>query len=150
MVLVRTAGAYVKLYFGEVIYLVHPTTLAYCLLCPSIKTVANKLSYVVKNTFSCTAGARRVQSEFLLSDVHMGAETVPMRYHTPALEGSETDKYNSHNRPFLQDFDKLYDRSIAYLIFEINFNTRCYYLKIYLEDFLKSWPFLLASQYNNS
>ena len=51
-----------------------------------------------------------------------------------------------HITAFLQDFDKLYNRLIAYLIFEIHFNTRCYYLKMYLEDFSKSVAILLKSQ----
>ena len=42
------------------------------------------------------------------------------------LEGGEMDKFNLHNRCSLQDFDKLYDSLIAYLIFEIGFNTKCY------------------------
>ena len=40
-----------------------------------------------------------------------------------SLGVSETDKNTSHNRCSLQDFDKLYNRLIAYLIFEIDFNT---------------------------
>ena len=64
-----------------------------------------------------------------------------LRAHGPSLEVRKTDKFSLHIRPSLQYFDKLYDRLIAYLIFEIHFNTRCYYLKIYLEDFLKYWPF---------
>ena len=44
----------------------------------------------------------------------------------------------------LQDIVKLYNRFIAYLIFEIHFNTWCYYLKIDFEDFLKLWPFCLG------
>ena len=51
------------------------------------------------------------------------------------LEGWETDKYNSHIARSLQGFDKLYGRLIAYIIFEINFNTQWNNLKIYLEDF---------------
>ena len=51
------------------------------------------------------------------------------------VEVRKTDKFSLHIRPSLQDFDKLYDRLIAYLIFEIHFNTRCYYLKIDFEDF---------------
>ena len=41
----------------------------------------------------------------------------------------------------LQDIDKLYNRLIACIIFEIHLNTRFYYLKTYFEDFLKLWPF---------
>ena len=51
------------------------------------------------------------------------------------LESGETDKYSSHNLCYLQDFGKLYDKLIAYLIFEIDFNTLWNYLKIDLEDF---------------
>ena len=54
---------------------------------------------------------------------------------------SETNKYSSDNCCYLQDFDKLYDRLFACLIFDIHFNTGCYYLDMYFEDFLKMWPF---------
>ena len=52
-----------------------------------------------------------------------------------ALEGWEKDKYSSDIRASLQNFDKLYDRLIAYLIFEIDINTWRNYLKIQLENF---------------
>ena len=43
---------------------------------------------------------------------------------------SETDTFCLHVCPSLQDFDKLYGRLIAYLIFEIDFNTRLNYQKV--------------------
>ena len=60
------------------------------------------------------------------------------------VEGSETDTYNSHELPSLRDIDKICNKFIAYLILEIYFNTRFYYLKMYFEDFLKSWPFFCS------
>ena len=58
---------------------------------------------------------------------------------------SETDKYTSHDRCSLQDFGKLYKRLIAYLIFEIDFNTQCYCLKIDFEDFSQTVAILKIS-----
>ena len=58
------------------------------------------------------------------------------------------DKFCMHIRPSLQDIDKLYDRLIPYLIFEIHFNIRCYYLKMYLEDFFEILAILKESYLN--
>ena len=55
------------------------------------------------------------------------------------------DKYTLDDRCSLQDFDKLYKRLIAYLIFEIDFNIRFYYLKIDFEDFNQTVAILKIS-----
>ena len=57
------------------------------------------------------------------------------------------DKYSSDNLCYLQDFDKLYDRLIANLIFEIGFNTQFYYSKIGLEDFNQTVAILKKSHW---
>lgn len=57
------------------------------------------------------------------------------------------DKYSSDNLCYLQDFDKLYDRLIAYLIFEIGFDTKFYYSKIDLEDFNQTVAILKKSHW---
>ena len=41
-------------------------------------------SYVVKNTFTQIAGVRRARALEQRAYVHVGAETVPTRYRTPA------------------------------------------------------------------
>ena len=49
-----------------------------------------RLTYVVKNTFSSTAGACEAWSLVQVPYVHVGSKTVPMRYRTPAY---------THTRP---------------------------------------------------
>ena len=67
--------------------------------------------------------------------------------HVCELEGGIYDKYNSDNACSLPGIHKLYNKLIAYQIFEIGFDRRRQWLKIDFEDLNENVAILKGSHW---
>ena len=85
----RALEQWACVYVGAETVLLRYRTPAY--MHPSPKNGRKIVSYVVKYIFSPIAGVRRARALVRRVGVHVGAKTVPTRYHTPAHTNTDPE-----------------------------------------------------------